>query len=362
MHPIMEARRFCSLHKAAIFTAAGIAAMAVGEILACRQTLKFAKDLEEFHEADESIFMEDFKSKEDEKAAGKAALSNRITLAKCAVKRYAVPAAISVGGMVLVGVGHHINAKRLVMAASAYNSLLAMHNAYRQGVVDEYGEEADRKISEGIHILGDKADAEAEFDVEVVDEDGNVDIKRTEEAFKALNLDPSILQQQYLTVCLNKMTSHDWGWDKHHNFIFVEGQEKEAERQLVRRGELSVGEQLLLLGCDEYVKEHPELFAVGTFTNGHEMAEMEREAHAAGEVVFKVLDWHIWCDENQEFFDNVENNQDQATNYMWVTIPIRGCLFTDGPFPKRENRSSHYFSDGLNGGASLTEEPETDED
>lgn len=116
----------------------GIFMLVGGTVLACKATLDARKEVDETLEAVENV----------ENPADKTVEYAKLGVSLASL--YA-PAALAIaGGTMLVVGGRNELRARLGMLGAAYATLDTAYSKYREHVVDEYGEEADRKFRLGI--------------------------------------------------------------------------------------------------------------------------------------------------------------------------------------------------------------------
>ncbi len=203
----------------AIFTGAGIASLTAANVLCGWATLK-AKE----------IWDEDISEVPDDE-------QKRVAIAKFArMAGYYAPTVIATGvGIGFVIHGHNVQQTRLVGAMAAYSTLNAAFANYRQGVVDELGEEADLRYYKGDRKV--KADIYDE-----PEEEGKKPKKHKEEVILREKMPGS----PYATIFDDY--SPDWVNNREQNLYFIKCQEVVANDKLRRRGYLFLSEVLDLLG------------------------------------------------------------------------------------------------------------------
>lgn len=136
----------------------GIALVVAGGVLACKQTLKLetiletqAEKMEEIEQAvEDEVPLKDGKTYTAEDGKKDKTIIAVNTAAKI-VKNYAVPAGLTVLGFTLIICGHKILRDRNTAMLAAYSALQTAYEAYRQRVVDKYGEDAEHDIYFGTH-------------------------------------------------------------------------------------------------------------------------------------------------------------------------------------------------------------------
>ena len=131
-----------SKHAPEIALAGGVAAMVGGTILACVTTWKKLPQRVEEKDAElNRIFV---KATAEEKVKAYSKMAGKIAL------DYA-PSALMIGGGVTMIIWSHSKLRaRLAAVGAAYATLEAMYGEYRSRVIEEYGEDIDRKFRLGI--------------------------------------------------------------------------------------------------------------------------------------------------------------------------------------------------------------------
>lgn len=152
-----------------ILTYGGLATMIGGTVIACKQTPKAVlivedtkKQLEAIKQTKETadanngqiphtgedgtVTMISYSKNDFQKDLTIAHVNN----AKALAKNYALPAALLIGGAVCVLGGHGILRKRNAVAIATLSSALEGWNKYRQNVIADLGETADKKYRFGL--------------------------------------------------------------------------------------------------------------------------------------------------------------------------------------------------------------------
>ena len=142
-----------------IMIVVGIAGMVVGTVAACRATSKLDDILDERDDALDEI--EDEVAEEDQK---KEVLKVNAKAALDIVKIYAPAVGIDIVSVLLILKGKNLFVGRQAALASAYAALNTGYKNYRKRVVDELGEDADRRFQYGL--------SKHETKEKVTDEDG----------------------------------------------------------------------------------------------------------------------------------------------------------------------------------------------
>lgn len=119
-------------HSPQVLYVTGTTVIIGGTVMACRNTIQFNKELEEYADG-----------VKQEKMTKKDA---RIQTLKSAAKNYAIPAAVIASGVALTACGQATAMAELSAATAATAAVNKMFKDYRQNVIDEYGEEVDRRM------------------------------------------------------------------------------------------------------------------------------------------------------------------------------------------------------------------------
>lgn len=213
-----------SKHAPEILLGTGVAGVVTGSVLACKATLKTRDDILE----SKAHYIES----EDEK---KRELTRDIVLA--AAKNYSVPVAVFSAGMACIFAGHNVQKSRLAGAIAAYNALDAGFRQYRERVIEDQGEDADRGYRYGISVekeetvkkLKNGTEKTVKKDVETIDPDGLSVYAR----------------------CYDQFNSDQWVNDPTYNLAFLKSQQEVATQILHTRGYLFLNEVYKMLGFKE---------------------------------------------------------------------------------------------------------------
>lgn len=217
-----------------ILTAVGIAGLVTAGVLAARKTLELEETLdnakrrlEEAHEGDAT-----------QADVNKAYVANVIDLGKL----YWAPVTLAAGSTVAILVGHRILHQRNLAVIAAYKSLEQAFSEYRKRVVEEHGEEADKKYRYGIR------------DVVEVGEDGKKVKSQTVDGVDA----------EYIF----SFGPENWNWNGNHehNLFFVERFQNIFNDKLQAHGHVFLNEVLDALGIERtkagavtgWVKNNPD--------------------------------------------------------------------------------------------------------
>lgn len=132
-------------HAPTILTTVGIVSVVSAGVIAAKNTLKLEERIDEGKDrldwVNESIKEGDMK----EGARTAAYVRNVLEVSKL----YVVPTGLMIGGVVCILGSKHILTQRNAGLAAAYNGLLVAHEAYRDRVREELGEEKERDLYYG---------------------------------------------------------------------------------------------------------------------------------------------------------------------------------------------------------------------
>lgn len=153
-----------------------------------------------------------------------------------------------VGGLALIIGGHKILLNRQLALAAAYEAVSKGYEAYRGRVIDDLGEDADRKYAYGIReeVVGTE---------EFVDDDGKTHKRKIKAQV------PSTLSSPYAFYWDD--TCNGWEPNPYYNETFLIGKQREWNRKLRQRWQLDGFVTLAEIKCDLGVLVRPEDIAVG---------------------------------------------------------------------------------------------------
>lgn len=222
----------CKKHSPEILMVAGIAGVVTASVMACKATLKVHEVLEEhekkmdlIHATAENEEIEDY----TEKDVKKDTAIQYFETAKGMIKIYGPAVLVGVTSIAAILCSNKILRKRCVALTAAYTSLDSLFKAYRERVVDKYGEEEDKKLYFGT----------SEVEITEVDEKG----KQKKTKMEVAERSPYI---KYFTKA-NKF------WTKDDDYIqFLFSQKKKYLNVLFKeKGFLTLNEALRELGLEE---------------------------------------------------------------------------------------------------------------
>lgn len=141
-------------HAPAILTTVGVASVVTAGVLAAKNTLKLEETIDEGQ--DRLKWVNDQIDEGDAKESARTAVYVRNVVE--IVKLYALPGSLMLGGIACILSSNNILTKRNAALVSAYNGLAAFHEAYRDRVRDEIGEEKERNLYYGETVTTEEVD------------------------------------------------------------------------------------------------------------------------------------------------------------------------------------------------------------
>ena len=237
--------------KPEILLCAGVASILAGTVLACKATLK----LEE-HVADKDEALDEALAKAapegsvivyDEMEERKAKATVYLQMAGHIAKDYAPAVALLGGGIGMIVGSHNILRARMTAIAAAYATLEQAHEKYRSRVVEEYGEDVDRKFRLGIH--------DEVVEERVITKSGKEKVKKhVEESVHADGSEYSMYARYF-----DQFNSDEHMLDQGYNLSFLLNAQNQCNERLKRKGWLMLNDVYRELGF----KEVPEGQLVG---------------------------------------------------------------------------------------------------
>lgn len=222
-----------------IFVGAGIGCMIAGTIFACKATTKAGKVIEEKNmsldkikavkeavESDDEAFKNITKDTYSDEDYRKDIFITYSVTAKELVKLY-WPAIICCGlGTASILYGHNILTKRNVAIAAAYKTVKEGYSEYRKRVVEELGEEADKRFKYGVQ--------KKDIEVEQEKEDGTVKKKSIKNA--------EVIDGYSKNAKFFDASSCHWEKSPDYNLSFLRSQQSYANQILQTRGHIFLNE------------------------------------------------------------------------------------------------------------------------
>ena len=228
-----------------IFIGIGIGCMVASTIFACKATVKADSVIKDKNEtlakvkaARNAVLNED----EDYKDFTKEVYSDEdyrkdlfivySTAARGFIKLY-WPAIVTGGlGVASILWGHNILSSRNVALAAAYETVKNGYSEYRKRVVDELGEDADKRFRYGVQ--------KKDIEIEEEKEDGTVKTKTKKNA--------DVLEGYSQNAKFFDSSSPYWEKSSEHNLYFLRERQQYANQLLQTRGHLFLNEVFDMLG------------------------------------------------------------------------------------------------------------------
>ena len=141
-------------HAPTILTTVGVVSVVTAGVLAAKNTLKLEETIDEGQ--DRLKWVNDQIEDGDKTDGARTAVYVRNVVE--VVKLYALPGSLMLGGIACILGSNNILNKRNAALVSAYNGLAAFHEAYRDRVRDEIGEEKERDLYYGEKVVTNEVD------------------------------------------------------------------------------------------------------------------------------------------------------------------------------------------------------------
>lgn len=226
-----------------IFVGVGIGCMVAGTIFACKATLKADEVLKEKDNDVEKINR--LKEAADDESNTKISKSDYsdenyrkdifIAYAKMGrgfIKLYAPAIMFGALGVASILYGHDILTKRNVAIAAAYETVREGYSEYRKRVIDELGEDADKRFKYGIK--------KKDIEIEEEQEDGTVKKKNKKNA--------DVVEGYSKNAKFFDAGSQYWCKSPEYNLLFLRERQEYANNILQSRGHLFLNEVYDMLG------------------------------------------------------------------------------------------------------------------
>lgn len=228
-----------------IFIGVGIGCMVAGGIFACKATLKADSVIKEKNEtldkvkaaraaviSDEEEFKDITKDVYSDEDYRKDLFITYSNAAKGFIKLYWPAIALGVIGTLSILQGHNIINKRNIAIAAAYETVKEGYSEYRKRVIDELGEEADKRFRYGTQ----------KKDIEIQEEkdDGTVKTKTKKNA--------EVLEGYSANAKFFDQASPYWEKSPEYNLVFLRERQAYANQRLDTYGHLFLNEVYDMLG------------------------------------------------------------------------------------------------------------------
>lgn len=220
-------------HSPEILIGVGVVGTVASTVLACKATTKLQAVLDEHKETVEKIHeisenSEEYTQEEVSKTLTIAYTQTGLKVAKL----YAPAALLGVASLSCIIGSHVVLRKRNVAIAAAYAALDKGFKDYRGRVIEEFGEEIDKKLRYNLKT--------EEVEETVVDENGKE--KKVKKKVNVLGNDYSIHARVF------DAQSVHWTKNAEYNLMFLRAQEHYLNQLLVSRGYLFLNEAYDALG------------------------------------------------------------------------------------------------------------------
>lgn len=275
-----------------IMIAGGIVCVVAGTVEACKATIK-AEEVLDKHNHDISVIKE-AKANLDDGTFPATVYSEEdykkdiaITYTKTSlnlVKTYSKAIVLTGTGICLFLTAHNIMSKRTAALATAYNILDNEFKKYRENVINEFGEEIDKKLR---YSLSDKEET-AE--------------KEPEEAKP--NTKKNILGYSDYAKCFDE-SNINWKKNAELNLIFLKAQERYANDKLEAQGFI-------------FLNDVYELLDIPKTKIGQLVGWMKNSDNGDGYVDFNIYD--IYNDAKRSFVNGGEPR-------IWLDFNVDGVIY-----------------------------------
>lgn len=212
-----------------LFLVGGIVGGVGAAVLACMATLKAPAIVEEAREDLQVIRdvaeREDLKEKYPEEVISQTTVQIYVRMALKLAKVYAPAVGLGVLSIVSICTAHGKMKKRNVALTTAYTALNKEFGAYRDRVIDRYGEDVERAIRYDLK--------EEEIVEETVDPETG---KKKKTKKKVIVADPDNMPSQFARF-FDEASRH-WKKNPEYNLDFLRGQQQYANDLLVARGHM----------------------------------------------------------------------------------------------------------------------------
>lgn len=226
-----------SKHSPEIFTGAGIGLMVMGTVTACQSTLKVDDILDWNEEKKEKIKVarEEHPDVYSEKDAAKDQSVLLVQTGVQMAKLYAKPLTFTGLGILSIMYGHKILNTRHIQAMAAYTALSEVTKQYRGRVVEELGDEADKRFLFGTE--------KKEIEVEKFDKNGEPTGKTKKTKAPVVNTDDISEYAKFFDS-----GSPHWSKNPDYNLNFLKTQQEYANQLLHSRGHVFLNDVYDALG------------------------------------------------------------------------------------------------------------------
>ena len=226
------------VYKPEIFLGVGLACIGIGVIEACKATLDSEEVLSDAIEDVADVKMDVAAGIITKEEKNKELAMVYLKTGKELAKRYWKAFVLFALGLTSIFKGQGILKDRYVKLLAGYKLLEDGYSEYRQRVINELGEEADKRFQYGL-----KQEKKA-IDVVTVDENGEVSKEKVKNALVSDYESHSPYSRFF------DETSDCWSPSPEYNKTYILAQEKTANDKLRSRGWLSLAEVYEMLGFE----------------------------------------------------------------------------------------------------------------
>ena len=223
-------------HSPEILMGAGVLGIVTSTVLACRATLKVDEVLDEskskldrIHMAKKTFNSEEYTDTDFKKDLTIAYIQTGVDF----VKLYGPAITLGVASIACVLSAHGIMKRRNVALVAAYKAMEKSYTNYRQRVVEEFGEEKDRLLKNGIK----------QSKVTVTETDENGKEKKSKKTVEVV--DPNGISEY---ARFFDESCKGWSPEPSYNLMFLKAQQNYANDLLKSRGHLFLNEVYDMLG------------------------------------------------------------------------------------------------------------------
>ena len=223
--------------KPKLMLAGGLIFIGAGVVAACRGTLKTEKDIKAY-----AVESEDWRRAEEHDGLSyrKEKVGSFLGLCGHTARNY-IPAAICIGsGVALIIGSHNVMQSRIGMLSAAYVTLDEAYQGYRERVIEDLGEDADRKYRLGVE--------KKEIETTKVLKNGKE--KTVKKAVNYIHNDGRPYSP-YARYFDSFTAPGEWRNDPGYCDMFLRSQQSIANEQFQARGHLFLNEVYKMLGMPE---------------------------------------------------------------------------------------------------------------
>lgn len=223
-------------HSPEILMVTGVVGIVASTVMACKATLRVNEVLDEAKEKLNKVANAVVNLPEDKYSSEDAMKDKTIIQVQTAVefaKLYGPAILVGVASIGCILGAHGIMKKRNLALVAAYKAIEKSFKDYRKRVIEEFGEEKDRLLKNGI--------VQTKVSVMEIDENGKT--KKSQKIVESM--DPNGLSQY---ARFFDESSINWDKSSEHNLMFLKCQQNYANDLLRSRGHIFLNEVYDLLG------------------------------------------------------------------------------------------------------------------